>query len=74
MEKGVILKVADTRNKEMTVDFLGERKEYRFILVMRKKQRLVQLKRPQNSYELVHGPSYVVEAINVDEVLQMNGS
>lgn len=41
---------------------------------MRKKQRLVQLKRPQNSYELVHGPSYVVEAINVDEVLQMNGS
>lgn len=70
----MILKVADTRNKEMTVDFLGERKEYRFILVMRKKQRLVQLKRPQNSYELVHGPSYVVEAINVDEVLQMNGS
>lgn len=70
----MILKVADTRNKEMTVDFLGERKEYRFILVMGKEQRFVQLKRPQNSYELVHGPSYVVEAINVDEVLQMNGS
>jgi hypothetical protein len=31
-------------------------------------------KKPKNLYELVHGPSYIVEAINVDEVMQMNGS
>lgn len=31
-------------------------------------------KKPQNLYELIHGPSYDVEAINVDEVTQMNGS
>jgi hypothetical protein len=30
--------------------------------------------KPQNLYELVHGPSYDVEVINVDEVIQMNGS
>jgi hypothetical protein len=30
--------------------------------------------KPQNLYELIHGPSYDVEAINVDEMTQMNGS
>lgn len=31
-------------------------------------------KTPKPVYELIHGPSFVVESINVDEKTQMNGS